>query len=118
MSESVLSPDMLPLVPPQIEGVSLKMKSPCLIVIWKKAFVTLFQTKTSGLPSALQRVLVELHGVRSRVETKAMREPVSLMVAKRLSSATKGPALALPARGNALAAVLVMRVNVPALRSK
>src|SRR2546426_1024249 len=110
MVESVLSPTTSSLVPPEIEGVSLKMNVPLVTVICVKP-PACRHAKISGLASALQRVgfVAALHGVRSRVETKAMREPVSLIVAKRLSSATKGPLLALPARGRALAGVLVTR---------
>src|SRR5262245_49315664 len=89
--------------------------------------------KISGLPCLSIAVgSWLLPGTRSRVEVNAITLPLSLMVASRLSSAMKGgkqadaPEVQLlmvnpdrmpPGDGARLAGVLVMRVNVPVVRS-
>ena len=62
-----LSPGTPSLVPPEIAGVSLKVKSPVVTVTCVNAPLSLLQTKISELPSALQRVFVELSERQDRL---------------------------------------------------
>ena len=73
--------------------------------------VVLLKRKISGLASGL------VAPAMFRVDVKATMLPLSLSVALRLSSATKGGSVVVPAAGVRLAGVFVTCVNVPALRS-
>ena len=86
-----------------------------VFVTWVNFAVMRLKINISGL--GFEPVSTFPPATISRVEVNAMIFPSSLICASRLSSAMKGATLAEPGDGARLAGVLVIRVNVPALKS-